>query len=111
AIGFAKAHVFAYSRRKGTVAYGLPEQVTKAEKSRRSRIMCEAAAECEAEFLKTMVGSTQRVLFETYENSKAFGYTENYSRVFVSSLEDLNGKIKEVNITSSESDCLEGKIV
>ena len=111
AIGFAKAHVFAYSRRKGTVAYGLPEQVTKAEKSRRSRIMCEAAAECEAESLKTMVGSTQKVLFETYENGKAFGYTENYSRVFVSSPGDLNGKIKEVNIISSTADCLAGELL
>ena len=109
-IGFAKAHVFAYSRRKGTVAYGLPEQVTRAEKSRRSRIMCEAAAFSEAEFLKNQVGTTQKVLFETYEDGKTIGYTENYSRVFVSSSEDLNGQIKEVNIISSFNDYLEGII-
>ena len=109
-IGFAKAHVFAYSRRKGTVAYGFPEQVTRAEKSRRSRIMCEAAAFSEAEFLKNQVGTTQKVLFETYEDGKAIGYTENYSRVFVSSPEDLNGQIKEVNIISSFNDYLVGII-
>ncbi len=110
-IGFAKAHVFAYSRRKGTVAYSLPSQVTRAEKSRRSRIMCEAAAECESEFLKKQVGTIQKVLFETCENGRALGYTENYSRVFVNSPAELNGEIKEVNIISASPDCLEGCLI
>ena len=109
-IGFAKAHVFAYSRRSGTVAYGLPNQISRAEKSRRSRIMCAAAAECEAEFYKNQVGTTQNVLFETIENGKAVGYTENYSRVAVETEKDLSGKIAEVNIISSTNDSLIGKI-
>lgn len=109
-IGFAKAHVFAYSRRSGTVAYGLPNQIQKAEKARRSRIMCEAAAESETEFYKTLVGTRQKVLFETYEKGKAFGYTENYSRVAVDTETDLSGKIKEVYITTSEKDCLIGSL-
>ncbi len=108
--GFAKAHVFAYSRRAGTVAYGLKGQVTKAEKARRSRIMCEAAARCEAEFLKGLVGTSQRVLFETFENGKAYGYTENYSRVVAESGQSLNGEIKEVYIISSSADCLQAEI-
>lgn len=109
-IGFAKAHVFAYSRRSGTVAYGLPNQISRAEKSRRSRIMCAAAAECEAEFYKNQVGTTQNVLFETIENGKAVGYTENYSRVAVETEKDLSGKIAEVDIISSTNDSLIGKI-
>lgn len=109
-IGFAKAHVFAYSRRKGTVAYGLPDQITRAEKTRRSRIMCEAAAFCEKEFLKKQIGTKQKVLFETYENGKTFGYTENYSRVCVESPTDLSGQIKEVYIISATDDTLEGNI-
>jgi hypothetical protein len=32
-ISFAKSHVFAYSRRKGTVAHGLPNQIEKKEKA------------------------------------------------------------------------------
>ena len=107
-IGFAKAHVFAYSRRSGTVAYGLPNQISRAEKSKRSRIMCAAAAECEAEFYKKQVGTIQNVLFETVENSKWVGYTENYLRVAVETDENLCGKIKQVNIISATSDCLIG---
>ncbi len=109
-IGFAKAHVFAYSRRSGTVAHGLPNQISRAEKSRRSRIMCAAAAECEAEFYKNQVGTTQKVLFETIENGSAVGYTENYSRVAVETDESLSGEIKEVNIISATKDGLIGKL-
>ncbi len=109
-IGFAKAHVFAYSRRSGTVAYGLPNQISRAEKAARSRIMCEAAAECEAKFYKSQIGTIQKVLFETNENGKAFGYTENYSRVAVETAQNLNGEIKEVNIISATADCLIAEI-
>lgn len=109
-IGFAKAHVFAYSRRSGTVAYGLPNQISRAEKSRRSRIMCAAAAECEAEFYKKQVDTTQNVLFETIENGKWVGYTENYLRVAVENGENLCGEIKKVDIISSTKDCLIGKL-
>ncbi len=109
-IGFAKAHVFAYSRRSGTVAYGLPHQISRAEKSRRSRIMCAAAAECEAEFYKKQVGTTQNVLFETIENGRAVGYTENYLRVAVETDQKLGGETKEVYIISTTKECLMGKL-
>jgi len=110
-IGFAKAHVFSYSRRKGTVAYGLPDQVTRAEKARRSRIMLAAAAQSEKQFLKEQVGKTVSVLFETYKDGKAEGYTCNYSRVFVNTQENIEGKIRNVKITSVKQDIAFGELV
>ena len=110
-IGFAKAHVFAYSRREGTVAYGLPNQITKNEKHRRSKIMLDAASECEIKFLKTQIGTTQSVLFETEENGIYYGYSENYSRVSVEFGEDLCGSIKAVQIIGLKNDTLMGKLL
>jgi threonylcarbamoyladenosine tRNA methylthiotransferase MtaB len=110
-IGFAKAHVFAYSRRKGTVAYGLPDQITRAEKSRRSRIMLAAAAECEQEFVKQQIGKQTEVLFETCENGIAEGYTSNYLRVCTESDEILEGQIKKIKLTASKGDSAFGEIV
>lgn len=107
-IGFAKAHIFAYSRRKGTVAYNLPEQVTKAEKSRRSRLLSEAASRSENAFLSALIGKTCEVLFETNENGFAMGYTKNYSRVKVKTDAFLSGKIKKVYIKSAENGIAEG---
>ena len=95
-IGFAKSHVFAYSRREGTVASGLSGQVSSAEKSRRSKIMIKAAEECEANFLTNQLNTTASVLFESYEDGYAYGYTPNYTRVKVKSDINLQNQIKTV---------------
>lgn len=110
-IGFAKAHIFAYSRREGTVAFSLPNQVTKAEKSRRSRLLAEAANRSEAEFLSALVGKTHEVLFETQEGGFAEGYTKNYSRIKVKTDLSLSGTIRNVYIKSAENGFAEGVLV
>ena len=110
-IGFAKTHVFAYSRRRGTVAYGLPAQITRAEKAERSRRMIETAFACEGEFLKRLVGKTEYVLFETSEKGFAEGYTPNYSRVRVKSDEPHTGEILPVKIISAEKECCIGEYI
>ena len=77
-VGFAKAHVFAYSRREGTMAYSLANQVTNAIKSERSKLMINAANESEKEFLSNQIGKVFPVLFETEQDGFAEGYTPNY---------------------------------
>lgn len=109
-IRFAKAHVFAYSRRKGTVADKMPNQIEKTEKVHRSRIMIDAANSCEQEILKEQIGKTLEVLFETSENGKTFGYTKNYLRVGVACDFLLEGKTANVKIISMENDYLTGEI-
>lgn len=109
-IGFAKTHVFAYSRRRGTVAYGLPAQITRAEKAERSHRMIETALACEEEFLKGLIGKTEYVLFETAEKGFAEGYTPNYSRVQVKSDEPHTGEVLPVKIISAEKECCIGEI-
>ena len=107
-VRFAKAHVFAYSRREGTVAYSLKGQVSNAEKANRSKIMCKAAETSEQEFLRSHIGKTVKVLFETAEDNGYIGYTENYCRVRVESAEDISGTIKNVKITAVTGDICEG---
>ncbi len=108
-IGFARGHVFAYSRREGTVAAALPSQVDPKEKERRAAIMAKAAAECEESFLKTQVGRTVSVLFETYKDGVLDGYTENYTRVKMSSGKDLSGQLVSVTLTEAFKDFCIGK--
>lgn len=103
-VGFAKSHVFAYSRRRGTIADKMPNQITSKEKSRRSKIMTYAARESEKAFLNSQIGNIEEVLFETYENGTAFGYTKNYSRVAVRADKALDGEIKKVKIVSANDD-------
>jgi len=106
-IGFAKAHIFAYSRREGTVAYGLPNQVSNAKKSERSKQMIEVTLKTEELFLERLIGATQNVLFET-ENE---GYTENYCRVKLENGTANCGEIAAVKITGRQNDTLIANIL
>lgn len=110
-IGFAKAHIFAYSRRAGTVAYALPNQVSNAEKARRSRLMSEATLKTENEFLSSLVGKVFPVLFETAQDGFAEGYTANYSRVKVQSDKPHTGEILNVKIIKAEKDYCLGEFI
>ncbi len=108
-IGFARSHVFAYSRRSGTIADRLPNQVTSAVKQARSAKMIAATTESEQIFLATQVGLTVPVLFETYENGVNCGYSENYTHVKAVG-KDLRGEIANVKITAVEGDGCVGEI-
>ena len=111
-IGFAKVHVFAYSRRPGTVAYSAPDQLTKEVKDRRSKAMIEVTLGTMREFFQRQVDQTAGVLFERecapgiYE-----GYTENYTPVTVSSEKPLHGQILPVRITSAGEDGCTGELL
>ena len=63
-IGFARAHVFAYSRRKGTRADSFPDQVDEHLKSLRSEQMMNATSQSAAEFLHSQLGRTVNILCE-----------------------------------------------
>lgn len=107
-IGFARMHVFAYSKREGTKAYNFSGQVSNAVKNSRSKQMTEVAIKSEAAFLKTQVGKTVNVLFEQFENGKWYGYSENYSKVLIKADCDLNNKILPVKIIKSFNNYCEG---
>ncbi len=110
-IGFAKAHIFCYSRREGTFAFNMPNQVAKAEKHRRSLMLAETCKKSEEKFLSSLIGQPQEVLFETEENGYFEGYTKNYSRVRVMSTENLCGKYRSCLIKELDGEILTGELI
>ncbi len=98
-IGFARAHVFAYSRRKGTRADTFPDQVDEREKSRRSERMIEATSATAAAFLHSQVGQTVHLLAEREVEPSIFeGYTENYTPARIRG-QQLSGQIIRATVT------------
>lgn len=81
-IRFAKIHIFPYSRRSGTPADKMKNQLTRAEKQQRVKQMSIVGNITQEEFLKSQVGKIVPVLFER-ENEDNFhhGYTSNYTLV------------------------------
>ncbi len=109
--GFAKVHVFPYSRRKGTVADKAPNQIAPNIKEQRAKEMGELVAKSRAEFLKTQVGMTESVLIERLRHGYLEGYTKNYTPVhIISDNDNLCGQIVNVKITSAEDDFCVGTI-
>lgn len=107
-IGFEKVHVFPYSPREGTKAAKMP-QIEKSVKEKRSHIMIEKTEEIRREFLKSQIGKTVEVLFETrHSDGYIEGYTKNYTPVKVKG-ELPCGEILKVKITAVDGDFCVGK--
>ncbi len=104
-IGFAKVHVFAYSRRPGTKANDEPDQVEPSTKEQRSHKMIKATQETKEEFFRQQLGRIEPVLFEREcEKGVYEGYTENYTPIRAHSGNNLCGQILPARISQALSD-------
>jgi len=92
-MGFMKIHVFPYSRRTGTKAADLPDQIPLVIKKQRSRQAQELSDELRLEYMKRFVGQQVEVLFESQKGGKWFGYSKNYLPVLLASGDDLLNRI------------------
>ena len=90
-VHFYEMHIFKYSRRKGTVADTMPDQVDDKIKTARSNELIELANEMSAQYRSTYADSDLSVLIEEKQNiaGKEYytGYTPNYIRVMISAEE------------------------
>lgn len=90
-------HVFPYSRRPGTPAAAMPDQVPEAEKHRRVAVVEELCARLHAEFIEANRGVREKVLFESTDRDGFMeGYTGNYIRVSRPFDPALVGRLAEV---------------
>ena len=108
--GFADMHIFPYSRRPGTPADKMPNQlgnVTKEDRSRRAIAVADAMNDI---YRKNLIGSVQAVLFEETVEGFDVGHAPNYVKVYVSAAGRHN-QVHAVRITSSYQDGLLGEIV
>lgn len=101
-IKFYKMHVFKYSRRKGTRAAVMPNQVDGGLKEERSRKLIALSNKNEEEYNKSYIGKNVEVLFEDahVEAGRTYrkGHTTNYIVVKVETEEDWENEIKKVKI-------------
>ncbi len=83
-IGFSKVHAFKYSRRSGTKAAEMPDQIDGKIKSQRVDSMLRFSDEISKEFFLRNTGTVRRVLFERYDpqTSMLIGLTDNYIHTY-----------------------------
>ena len=110
--GFAKMHIFPYSKRKGTPAEKMPNQVDEAVKGERAARLAAVDEKLHQAMLKQMVGKTEEVLFEQpVDEVHMEGLCGPYLRVVVPGTEELSNTIAKVRITGIVDDWLTGELV
>ena len=106
---FASMHIFPYSKRPGTPAAAMPDQVPNAVKEERVRLALEAAARMERRYLEQW--ERVEVLFEEERDGLWRGYTTRYCEVRVRSGEDLHNQLRRVQVTAVEDGWLRGELL
>ncbi|MBO4364074.1 MAG: MiaB/RimO family radical SAM methylthiotransferase, partial [Clostridia bacterium] len=105
--GFYRIHVFPYSRRKGTVADRMPDQVPEEVKRERAAVLAGVADGLGRRFLESQRGTVHSVLFETKKNGLYYGHTGNYIYVKCASDGDLKNQIRNVVLGDMAGDAAE----
>ncbi len=101
-IGFSRLHVFSYSRREGTRAAGMDDQIDDSVKKARSEELRKLARKLQADYEEKFLQRELEVLLESRRDDGSFaGYSQNYIRVKVESTQELantfqNVKLKEI---------------
>lgn len=107
-IHFYEMHIFKYSKRQGTKAAVMPEQISEQEKTNRSAQLIRLGEKMSKEFRQHYIGSTQEVLFEEENeiDGRTYftGYTREYVKVAVESDENLSNCLKSGRITGMLND-------
>lgn len=98
-IKFTKIHVFPYSRRKGTKADLMDEQIPENIKKERVKRLIDVSNNLEKEYLDSFISKTVSVLIEENKDGYSIGHTGNYLKVKIlgdiKANEIVSVKIKE----------------
>lgn len=111
-VGFARAHVFAYSERPGTPAATMPGSVPHTVRRLRARRLREIARQSGESYRRRFLERTMTVLWETQlGDGRWSGLTDTYVRVFTESPEDLHNVLRAATLTALETGGMRGSLV
>ncbi len=110
---FLMVHIFPYSKRRGTPAADMPNQVPAEVKRKRLHELEAVVTEIRQEILEEIVSSSplREVLFESFEDGYAYGHTADFLEVAIPSNEPLHGEIRQVRLTDTDGTRCFGQLV
>lgn len=116
AVRFLHLHIFPYSRRAGTTAFDMPNQVPENIKNQRAAYLSSLQSEIKMSVLKNYVqrGEKTKVLFETQKDGFVKGHSENFIEFICptdkTSVKNLRGTIGTVMPVSTDGETITGYI-
>ena len=107
-IHFYEMHIFKYSKRKGTRAAVMPDQIDEQVKAARSEKLIALGHDMSKEFRKFYIGKNEEVLFEEKavigDKEYFVGYTKEYVKVAKKTDENLENQIVSGRISRMLTD-------
>jgi threonylcarbamoyladenosine tRNA methylthiotransferase MtaB len=109
---FLMAHIFPYSKRKGTLAANMREQIPENIKKERLHTLSSIAENVRTEILneKVTVSSPISVLFETYKDGIAYGHSSDFIEIAIPSDKPLRSEIHYVSLTHTDGNICYGQL-
>ena len=111
--GFAKMHIFPYSKRKGTPAAARQDQIPEPVKKQRAEKLAELDRQMQQAYFAQNIGKRHTVLVEQPIGTTGLveRLTENFLRVEFQGEPDLCGKMTDIKITEALIDKCKGTIL
>ncbi len=110
---FLMIHVFPFSSRQGTPAAKMTDQIPQEVKKQRSAELIALEKNIrKREFDKILSqGETHTVLFESYENGRAYGHTPDFLEICAESTSPLHSQVRKVKLISHNGETFFAEIV
>ncbi len=107
---FSKIHVFPYSKREGTAAAKMDNQLDNSIKKERARRLIKIDEELQLNYNKKFLNEQVNVLIEEVKDKKSIGHTENYLKVIINE-PLLENKCYDVLITDVKVESITGRLI
>lgn len=104
-------HVFSYSERSMAKSRSLSGKISPSTINERSRLLRELSTRKRLMFYQSLVGTTQRVIFEGQKNGWWNGLCDNYARVHVKSGQNLTNTLAQVRVEKIDGEKLLASVI
>ena len=110
-LGITELHVFPYSRRKGTPADLMPNQIDGNIKKKRVKELINLSEELKNKFYRSIIGQNEQLLSEKYIDGYLIGHLSNYGLCKVKTDDKKLNEIIDVKLIDYIDDCFIGEII
>ncbi|MFB5266147.1 tRNA (N(6)-L-threonylcarbamoyladenosine(37)-C(2))-methylthiotransferase MtaB [Paenibacillus enshidis] len=115
-IGFSEMHVFPYSKRSGTPAARMEDQVDEEVKNARVHELIDLSEQMQLAYAQKFVGQVLEVIPEGQPKGSEgkgllHGYSDNYIQMVFEGSPDMNGKVVRVKMTAAGVNESRGQLV
>ncbi len=109
-LNFTELHVFPYSKRKGTVAANMNNQIDGNIKKERVKELIDLSNKLKEKYYKKFINKEELVLTETFEDGYLIGHLSNYGKVRFKANKDNLNKLIKVKLNSYNNGIFDGTI-